>query len=856
MKLTKALGRFMGLGPERALPPPRYEALADGLVITDTAAEAWFVLSGSNTDLMAEPSRDAEQDTISSVLARTLAGYECHLRVLWSPLNAADYIDEAEELFSAGHYREWTQLRVDRLDMLQLPTRHLLLGVRIAERNNQTKAKSRAGFQEALGLGTRAVSYKELARLDALTRRLGRQLESTPWRARPATVEMLAWMIAREQHRAAPLPAANGDGAVSGAKLAQLTQGKVMPYPDHLQVVDGRGEVAAWVSVLAMTGFPEEMESPGSGEWLRAVSEITYIPENEGDTFQDFGQIPVVPVNPEVSVRFEVMHKRDALKTIDEVRRLAKEQRQSAAKHSAGEAGREIEETEQVMAELARDMKRDDVTLIEDHPRLVVSSDVGLEDLRAKVDAVVSYYGGLGIEVVVGTDEQRELWIESQPGDLVRVADLGHTRTVDAFAGSWFWGGAQVGDDKGPIIGYLTGSTPGVVRNDLTAGSERGDATTTAFIGRSGRGKTTGMMLSLLDAGFREAFVLALDFKGDIGGLVTAAQSYGLNSHLVQTGTHYAGVADLFGMLGEDERAQVEVPAQLGIALPSHLRARGAETPIQKAVNQVVAEGEPATWKVIQRLRTSEDPLAQETGEALYELSLTGVGAPFMGRPSGEPMLVPRPGLWVVQMPGLSLPDADSDREDWNVTQRLSVALMHSMIAYAVTTAGRKDLRGLRKVVAVPEVHVLTATREGSAFLQYIARVGRALSTALVVDTQDPESLAGLTGLVEQLTTVFGFQLTTPQQQSALAALLGLPDDEHTRRLVQAIGLQPDGEIRHGHCITRDRRFSCATTQFDIPSGDLLRLLSTTPKISRFGSEAAADAATGTGPDTMQEALA
>ncbi|MER5971635.1 ATP-binding protein [Streptomyces sp. NPDC002055] len=844
MKIGKSIGRFLGLGTERALPPPRYEAVADGLIITDTAAEAWFVLSGSNTDLMAEGTRDAEQDVIASVLARTLAGFDCHLKVLWSPLNAEEYLQETEQLFSAGQYRSWAQLRVDRLDMLDLPSRHLLLGVRMAERNNQTKAKSRAGFQEALGLGTRQVSYKELARFDALTRRLGRQLESTPWRAQPATVEMLAWMIAREQHRSAVLPAANGDGAVTGAKLAQLTQGRVLPYPDHLRIVDPRGQVTAWVSVLAMTGFPEEMETPGSGEWLRAVSEITYIPEQ--DDLDGGGQIPVVPVNPEVSVRFEVMHKRDALKAIDEARRLAKEQRQSAAKHSAGEAGREIEETEQVMADLSRDMKRDDVTLIEDHPRIVVTSEAGLDDLRAKVDAVISHYGGIGIEVVVGSDEQRELWLETQPGDQLRVADLGHTRTVDAFAGSWFWGGAQVGDDTGPIVGYLTGSTPGVMRNDVTAGSERGDATTSAFIGRSGRGKTTGMMLSLLDAGFREAFVLALDFKGDLGGLVNAAQAYGLDAQLVQTGTHYAGVADLFRMLEEDERAQIEVPAQLGIALPSHLRVRGAETPIQKAVNQVIADGQPATWKVVERLRNSDDPLAREAGEALYELSLTGVGAPFMGRPSGEAMLSPKPGLWVVQMPGLSLPDSDSDREDWNVTQRLSVALMHSMIAYAVTTAGRKDLRGMRKVVAVPEVHVLTATREGSAFLQYIARVGRALSTALVVDTQDPESLAGLTGLVEQLTTVFGFQLTTPQQQDALAALLGLPDGEHTRRLIQAIGVQADGEIRHGHCITRDRRFACATTQFDIPSIELLELLSTTPTIGRFAAE----------PDNPREGLA
>ncbi|MFD0383196.1 ATP-binding protein [Streptomyces stramineus] len=196
----------------------------------------------------------------------------------------------------------------------------------------------------------------------------------------------------------------------------------------------------------------------------------------------------------------------------------------------------------------------------------------------------------------------------------------------------------------------------------------------------------------------------------------------------------------------------------------------------------------------------------------------------------------PSPGIWVVQVPGITLPSPDDSRDDWSVHQRLSVALVHSLLAYGISMAGRKDLRGLRKVVAVPEVHVLTATREGSSFLQYIARVGRALHTALVVDTQDPESLASLTGLVEQMTTVFGFQLTTGEQQDAMAALLDLPKGAHTRQLIQAIGVDVTQEIRHGHCIMRDRRFSSATVQFDVPSVELLQLLNTTPKTNSVGT--------------------
>ncbi|WP_411078264.1 ATP-binding protein [Streptomyces sp. cmx-10-25] len=832
--MAKRIANLLGVGGDRSAAPPRYVALADGLVVTTTHTEAWFTLASSNTDLMSETARDAELDEAAAALAKTLAGADVHLKVLWSPLVASDYMDEAAGLFTSGHWQEWASTRVERLDQIALPSRHLLLGVRITERTGQAATAGRRGITEALGVASTGVSTRELARLDAVMRRLGRRLEATPWRAQPASVEMLAWMIAREQHRATPLPSPTR-GMISGAKLAALTRGRILPYPDHLRVMGADGDTAAWVAILTMSGFPEEMEIPGNGEWLRSLSEITYVPQiDESELGGDVDPASLIlPVSPEASVRFRVLPKREAMRKADDTRRLAKEQRRSAAQHSAEDPGLAVEETEGRMAGLIRDMGREDLTLIEDHPRLTVTSTTSLADLRSRVDAVVTYYAGLGIEVGVAEEEQREMWLESQAGDQLRVPDLGHTRDVTALAGSWWWGGAKVGDEKGPIVGYLTGTTPGLFRNDLTVGSEKGDATTTALIGRSGRGKTTALMLSALDAAHRGAFVLALDFKGDLGGLVAAGRRLGLNAHLIETGPRFAGAADLFRLLDREgaERAQIEVPAQLGIAMPPHLRARGAETPVQHAVNETIRDGDPATWKVIDRLRHSPDDLARETGAALYELAQTGIGAPFMGRPAdGAPPLSPEPGIWVVQMPGLSLPGVADAREDWNVLQRMSVALMHSMLAYGITTAGRKDLRGMRKLVAVPEVHVLTATKEGAAFLEYVARVGRALSTALVLDTQDPETLAALVGVVEQLSVVVGFQLTHPAQQDALAELLGLPPGPHTRRLIQAIGLHSNGEIRHGHAIVRDRRFQCATVQWDVPTLELLELLSTTPK--------------------------
>ncbi|MFI1621867.1 ATP-binding protein [Streptomyces lydicus] len=835
MRATKALGNLLGVGSERSAQPPRYVALADGLLVTEEHAEAWYLLDSSNTDLMSVEARDAEHDEVCATLAKTLSGYECHLRIVWTPLQAQSYRAEGAELFTTGRWQEWVEDRVERLDQLALPTRHLLLAVRISERNSQNTNR----LHDALGTGTTGISKRELARLDAVMRRLGRRLEASPWRAQEATAEMLSWMVAREQHRDAPLPSPNASGAITGAKLHQLTRGRAIPYSDHVQVLDGQGETAAWVSVLTMPSFPEELESPGQGEWLRTLAEITYVPDLSDEEEDDDLDAMDLPVNAEASVRFKVIPKKAALKQVEEARKSAKEQRQSAARHSAEDTSLDNEETEGVMSELARQMRRQDVTLVTDHPRIVVASDISLEDLRARIDAVAQHYGGLGIDVLVGEDEQRDLWLETLPGDRVRVGDLGHIRDVAGLAGSWFWGGARVGDDHGPIIGYLTGTTSGAVRADVTAGSERGDATSTALIGRSGRGKTTGAMLSMLDAAFAGAAVFALDFKGDLGGVTVAAQHYGLPAHLVSISEQYAGVADLFGLLEADgaEQAAIHVPAQLGIAVPPHLRARGAEVPIQEAVNATIRAGEPATWKVIEYLRHAQSDLAKETGEALHELAQTALGGVFMGRPVGnQPLLRPEPGIWVVQMPGLSLPSADTEREDWNVLERMSVALMHSMLAYGITTAGRPDLRGLRKLVAVPEVHVLTATREGAAFLDYIARVGRALSTSLLVDTQDCDALLKLVGVIEQLSTIYGFQLTSEPQQDALAALLKLPVGPHTRRLIQSIGVTRDGSIRHGHCIALDWRERAATMQWDIPSLGLMKMLDTTPRAQEGGT--------------------
>ncbi|MGW7463753.1 ATP-binding protein [Streptomyces xantholiticus] len=817
-KGASRLGRMLGLGAERFMPVPQLVALADGLVVTTTSAEAWFVLSSANTDLMPEESQDVEQDAAALALSKILPGYDCHLKVVWSQLDGEMYRAEAHEMFTAGDIEAFASMWAARLDGLDLPQRHLLLGVRIGERSTAANATVQNTAASALGLRHTGLPEGELAQLDAAARRLERRLEATPWRARIAPVELLAWAVSRESCR--PQPAPPNLPTVTGASLVRLTQSRAVPHSDHVQLLDARGATAAWVAMLAMPSFPEQLYTPGEQEWLRCLSEIRYI-HASGDELL---------VCPEASVRFSVWRKGAAIKAVDKVRQSAKEQRRSAAEGSAGETLAETEETEATMEALRQRMSRDSMTLLEDHPRLLVASTESLEDLQARCDAVISHFAGLSIDVIVAADEQREMWLESQLGDMLRVADLGHIRETDALAASMFWGGSEAGDDEGPIAGLLTGTTPGVCRFDITAGSARGDATTTAFLGRSGRGKTTSMMLATLTAAMRGAFALMLGFKGDEGGLVKAGEYLGLNAHHVTCGTNTPGVADLFRMLPRGEAA-LQVVSQMLIMLPERMRGQGVETHLLRAANEVAEHHDPASWRVLDVLKDSANELAHDAGQALTEVARTQLGAPVMGKPSeGASPLRPEPGLWLVQVPGLTMPQAGTRPADMTMNERVSLALMRGLIAYALNTSSRADLRNLPKVISVPEVHVLTGTDDGKRFLDLVARMGRALDTSLAIDSQDPHSLLGLDGVLEAITTVFGFEQSTKVQQDALAELLRLPVGEASRALIHGIGKTARGVIRHGHCIVRDRSDRVATMQWDAPSAELLRALSTNPK--------------------------
>lgn len=826
-KMINRMGSVLGLNPGRDAPEPVYRILSDGLAVTATKAEAWFVLGTSNTDLMSDEELDRELDLVVKGVGAVVKDTWCHLKIMWTVHTGADYTASMEGYYSAGNWQEWLALRAAHIDMMAPPRRVLLLGVTLTDEVNHDTTALEQLAAPVTGVEQHRVSRNDYAVYSGRLSKLARQLGSTRLRARPAPVETIAWAISREGYGyETPVPES---GIVAGATLKELTRGRIVPYPDHLAVYDRTGAIASYRQIMPVPVVPQELEVPGDGNWLHTLGEATRITD-DGDE---------VPVLAEASVRFKVLSRRESLKLAEDARTQAKEQRYSAAKHSAGEPAIEILESEEIAEGLKPEIRRDGTIFVRYHPRLIVNGR-DLDELRANADTITSYYADRGITVVPGADEQRELWLETLPGDQLRVEDLGQISDGYGFFNSLFWGGSTLGVNRGPSIGQITGHTSGLARIDMNF-AKRGLPTSVGIFGNSGQGKTTLMELLCLEVGFAGGWAMMWDWKGDTKGMVNVARHFQIPSALMRFGPEHAGAVDLFRALPIAE-APLQVARQLALLAPSKHKDY-AETAALAATNEVAKSPEPSTWKVIQLLVNHEEPTFRELGRALVEMSETSIGRVLLAEPSGKSLLTSDPGIWVLQMPGMTPPSSNLAPEQWDITQRLSLAAQRAVTTYGLHVSSSQKLRALQKLIAIPELHFVLRTADGVDFIETTARTGRAFGTGLLMDSQDITGVESVPGIAEQLVSVFGFKLTTSTQQDSQATFLGMDANEWTRDIIGSLGPSINNEFDRndtseddtvstlkGDCFYRDTTDQLAHIKVDLPAPWIQAMLDTAPK--------------------------
>jgi hypothetical protein len=797
--------------------------ITDGIEVTDHAVWTWAVIPAGATYLLEETAlAQATWDTATALGNVLPPGAEYHLKVMWSKHSATDYRERWHTVRSvmaprAADYIELGATRVSRNSAEgHFRRRIVLLGVKWPDGDTDAMTSlsanvHRAGHVARRNLRSRTGAHREAhQQLENVRQHADRwfaQVQRSVLAGEPAPAGLIAWAYAREMRRV-PLDVAT-DSTLAGPALVDLMHGEVDPTDaaTHVVVTDLKTGKRRYVSILApaVNGFPpQELELPG-GEWLEIITELPGV---------------------EASVRGVNHGQAGSIALIDQARKITRSQAREASVHGA-QVPLDVVDADDILNVRRQEVQRRQDVMTTNHVRWVVDAD-DPDQLREAVQRLQDRYSGL-VRIEVVPNVQGLLWQELLPGDRVRVPEFAQHQPMRTLAGSWFHGGSAVGDATGPYIGANLGSTPGPVQAHIVSRTEadRSRPTTISFTGRSGAGKSTAVMMANLGALAEGAWALLVDPKGDLRGIVDVAeQLLGVPVQIVDIlATEAAGIMDPMRFSPTADLARsLTLDAMLG-ALSTEDRRRG-ETIVEHAIDTVLRFPREA-WTsqgVINELRTVPADVPQ--ADAAHELGtildlrarqahLRAVLGPLAH--DAEPLMTGR-GLVYLGLAGLDLPRHNPDIDKWTVTERCSITTFRVSLNYALQQS--RNVRQLKKLVSLTELHLITGHPEGRAFVEWLARTGRALQTWLLLDTQAAADLAELTGLVEQVVMSFAFRADGRTEQDAQAALLKRPDPGPRLRHMQAA-------LGTGDSIMLDRHGRLAPVHWDLMAAWIKEALST-----------------------------
>ena len=153
------------------------------------------------------------------------------------------------------------------------------------------------------------------------------------------------------------------------------------------------------------------------------------------------------------------------------------------------------------------------------------------------------------------------------------------------------------------------------------------------------------------------------------------------------------------------------------------------ETHIRRAVREALRGQEPRSLDVLELLARADSPDAREAGEALEVWADSGL-RPARLREQRRRGADRRPARDDDQGWALSLPSPGTARSDYAPSERLGVAVLKLVAAYALRLVSGDRSRA--KLLLFDEAWLLLASSEGRRLLDRLNRLGRAENATLV----------------------------------------------------------------------------------------------------------------------------
>jgi AAA-like domain len=731
---------------------------------------------------------------------------------------AEGYVEHTFGLLDERHqdpvvWREFLEGHRERLSQLGSYVPECYLAVALEQR---TPAGLGAGLVQAgdrlrasinARVGSRAlIPASRLRELVASEQRVFERLSGVLSLRRARTIE-LQWLLRRAAARGIGEPALDGlwapqalglevaDGEVAyeplGAVLWQCANAAISEHERSLIINGEQGR--SFQAMLALGALGDSPQFPGAG------AEVLFAPVEAAG----------FPVDAVVHVRW--IGNRQALgevrKRIADVEHAFREQLEG----SAFGPGLQVEENRALAREYEAKLQAGS------HPSMLtgwVGLAVGAEsevELERRVGALRDHYGDLVLHRPAGL--QHQLFFDHLPRpDGGTVRDYAQQLTVEQFGAMIATGTRAVGSARGPYLGYTPRGAARPVRYDPAEAPREDRASAVLLVGTLGSGKTVAAEYIAYSAQRRGSLIVDFDPKPDHGWEQLPELTDELQLLELSGDPAHRGKLDPLqvGMDGMREELACSYLLDLLRDPPASW-----ENQITRTVRDAVREGSRSLLRVIELLNTSENPAAQEAGQALEVISDFGLARLGFGTGREEIARVAR-SLVTIRMPGLSLPDPRASRDTYTRTERVSVATLSLVVAYALRLISSD--RSHHKVVLLDEIWFLLASPQGRAIIDRLVRQGRAFNATVLLGTQRAGDLG-------ELAEIIGVYL-----------LFGQPSEAAAKRALDLIGLDGEnaellrmlGEMREGHCLMRDLDGRIEEVQIDLPPR-LLAALTTTP---------------------------
>lgn len=392
------------------------------------------------------------------------------------------------------------------------------------------------------------------------------------------------------------------------------------------------------------------------------------------------------------------------------------------------------------------------------------------------------------------------------------MRDYTQQLTVEQFGAMVATATRTVGSGRGPYLGYMPNGAALPVRFDSTEAPRDSRASAVLLIGTLGSGKTVAAQSIAFAAERRGSRIVDFDPKPD-HGLHKLAELDGRVEVLELSGDPaQQGKLDPLAIGLPDLREELACSYLLEL-LPGS--AGQWENAVSLAVKETVRERSRSLSRVVELLLASEHAGAQDAGQALEVIHDFGLARLGFGDGQSTEVQAVKP-VTTIRMPGLSLPEPSAARDTWTRSERVSVATLSLVAAYALRLISGD--RSRHKVVGLDEIWFLLASPQGRQVINRLVRLGRAFNATLLLGTHRIGDLGDLADLIG---VVFVFGQDSDDAAAAALRFIGL---DPTRELVGLVR-----ELRAGRCLMRDLDGRVGELQVDLVYPHLLDAFQTTP---------------------------